>query len=102
MSSMKLKAKLDGAAVEVKALITHPMETGLRKDKSTGELIPAHYIEEVIVSNGDKTLVTTYWGASVAKNPLMSFKYKGAVGDKIKVTWKDNKGTTESAEVDVG
>lgn len=101
MSSMKLKAKLDGVAVEVKALITHPMETGLRKDKATGEVVPAHYIQEVVVTSGDKTLVTAYWGASVAKNPLMSFKYKGAVGDKIKVTWKDNKGATDSAETDV-
>lgn len=101
MSSLKLKAKMEGESVEVKALITHPMETGLRKDKATGELVPAHYIQEVVVTSGDKTLVTAQWGASVAKNPLMSFKYKGAVGDKIKVSWKDNKGETDSAETDV-
>jgi len=30
--------------IEIKALITHPIETGLRKDKETGEVIPAHFI----------------------------------------------------------
>lgn len=101
MSSIKMKAKAEGEMVEVKALITHPMETGLRKDKATGELVPAHYIQEIVVTSGDKTLVTAYWGASVSKNPFMGFKYKGAVGDKLKITWKDNKAATDSAETDV-
>lgn len=101
MSSIKMKAKAEGDAVEVKALITHPMETGLRKDKATGEVVPAHYIQEIVVTSGDKPLLTAYWGASVSKNPFMAFKYKGAVGDKLKLTWKDNKGETDSAETDV-
>lgn len=101
MSSIKLKAKAEGETVEVKALITHPMETGLRKDKATGEIIPAHFIQEITVTKADAPLVNVYWGASVSKNPFMSFQYKGAVGDKLKLTWKDNKGETDSAEADV-
>jgi sulfur-oxidizing protein SoxZ len=39
-------------------------------------------------------------GASVAKNPYLAFKFKGgAKGDKIVVSWKDNKGETRTDEV---
>jgi sulfur-oxidizing protein SoxZ len=100
MSSIKLKAKVEGDAVEVKALMTHPMETGQRKDKKTGELVPAHWIKEIIVTAGDKTVLTANWGVSVSKNPYLAFSYKGKAGDKIKLSWTDSKGEKDSAEVD--
>lgn len=99
MSSIKLKAKaLEGGLIEVKALMTHPMETGLRKDAKTGEVIPAHFINEVVITANDKEVMKANWGGSVSKNPYMAFTYKGAVGDKIKLTWKDTKGGTDSDE----
>lgn len=101
MASIKLKAKAKDGAVEVKALMTHPMETGQRKDKKTGELVPAHFISEVVVTAGDKTVMTANWGASVSKNPYLAFTYAGAAGDKVKLAWKDNKGESDSAEADV-
>ncbi|MFZ1344801.1 thiosulfate oxidation carrier complex protein SoxZ [Thiothrix eikelboomii] len=101
MASVKLKAKsIDGGLIEVKALMTHPMETGLRKD-SSGAVVPAHYITEVVVTANDKEVMKTSWGGSVSKNPYLSFNYKGAVGDKLKLTWKDNKDGTDTAEVTV-
>lgn len=101
MASVKLKAKaIDGGLIEVKALMTHPMETGLRKD-SSGAVVPAHYITEVVVTANDKEVMKTNWGGSVSKNPYLSFNYKGAVGDKLKLTWKDNKDGTDSAEIAV-
>jgi sulfur-oxidizing protein SoxZ len=97
-NSIKLKAAEKDGSIEVKALINHVMETGQRKDKKTGELVPAHYIEEVVVTANDKTVLTAKWGTSVSKNPYLSFSYKGAKGDKVKLAWKDNKGETDSAE----
>ncbi|WP_020561147.1 thiosulfate oxidation carrier complex protein SoxZ [Thiofilum flexile] len=99
MPSIKLRAKaLEGGLIEVKALMTHPMETGLRKD-SAGELVPAHFISEVIVTANDKEVMKANWGGSISKNPYMAFTYKGAVGDKLKLTWKDTKGGTDSGEL---
>ncbi len=46
-SSIKVRAKVKKGEAKVKCLISHPMETGLRKDKKTGKLIPAHFIQEV-------------------------------------------------------
>lgn len=98
MSSIKLRTKVKGDLVEVKSLIKHPMETGLRKDKKTKEKIPAHYIQEVIVTANDKPMLSADWGTSISKNPYLSFSYKGKAGDKVKLTWTDNKGGTDSAE----
>ncbi len=98
---IKARAKAKDGLVTVKALMSHPMESGRRKDKKTGELIPAHYIEKVTVTSGDKTLITANWTGSVSKNPYLAFKYKGASGDKLKIDWADNKGETASIEATV-
>ena len=45
MASIKMRAKTDGTVTTIKALISHPMETGTRKDKKTGKKIPAHFIQ---------------------------------------------------------
>ena len=69
MASIKLRTKVKGDLVEVKSLIKHPMETGLRKDKKTKEKIPAHYIQEVIVEANGKQVISCDWGGSISKNP---------------------------------
>ena len=71
MSSMKVKAKEKDGIVEVKALIKHPMETGLRKDQKTGKPIPAHFVQEVVVEHGGKTRITADWsGACSPFSPI--------------------------------
>jgi len=42
--SIKVRAKEKKGVVTVKALMNHPMETGLRKNKKTGKMFPAHFI----------------------------------------------------------
>ena len=95
--SIKIRAKLKGDTTTVKCLMTHPMETGLRKDKKTGKLIPAHFINEVVASLGDKTVMTTNWSGGVSKNPYLSFAFTGgAAGDEVKISWADNQGGSDS------
>ena len=80
--SMRVRAKEKDGVVTVKALITHPMETGLRKD-GDGNIIPAHFIQEVTATVGGEVVFTANWGTGVAKNPYLSFKYKGSKGDLL-------------------
>ena len=101
MASTKMRAKSKKGVVTVKALMTHPMETGLRKDKKTGKLIPAHHISEIVCESAGKTVVTCHWSGSISKNPYLSFKYAGEKGGEIKLTWTDNKGATESVTAKV-
>ena len=96
--TIKLKAKAGNGEVSVKTLIKHPMETGRRKDKDTGKVVPAHYITEVICTHKGEPVMTTEWGPTISKNPFLSFKFTGgAAGEEIELTWKDNTGGTESA-----
>ncbi|MBS83375.1 MAG: thiosulfate oxidation carrier complex protein SoxZ [Gammaproteobacteria bacterium] len=96
MSTIKIRAKESKGIVTVKALIKHPMETGKRKNKKTGELIPPHYIQEVSGEANGKEVIKVYWGPAVSKNPYLTFKYKGEKGDKVTLTWVDNKGNRDS------
>jgi len=96
-NSIKIKAKNKGGKTEVKALVKHVMETGLRKDKKTGEKIPAHFIKEVKCEHNGNLVFTANWGVAVSKNPYLSFKFTGGnAGDEIKVSWVDNKGDSDS------
>ena len=99
MSSIKMRAKASDGVTTIKALISHPMDTGLVKDKKTGKPIPAHFIQEVVCKHGDKTVMTAQWGAAISKNPYLSFKFKGGnAGDTVSLSWTDNKGNSDSAD----
>ncbi|MGB5606829.1 MAG: thiosulfate oxidation carrier complex protein SoxZ [Gammaproteobacteria bacterium] len=99
MASIKMRANIEGDVTTIKALISHPMETGARKDKKTGETIPAHFIQEVVCEHKGAKVITANWGPAISKNPYLSFRFKGAAaGDTVKLSWVDNKGNTDSME----
>lgn len=98
---MRIRATLTGDTVEVKVLMSHPMETGLRKD-ADGTLVPTHYIKTVTASCNGKTVLTADWGAAVSKNPFLSFRFKGAAkGDKVSITWNDSEGESRTDEAEI-
>jgi sulfur-oxidizing protein SoxZ len=101
-SSIKVRAKVSDGTVTVKTLMKHPMETGQRKDSKTGELIPAHYIKEVVCEYQGETVMTANWGPAVSKNPYMSFKFSGGTkGDTLKISWVDNQEKSDSVEAEI-
>jgi len=100
--SIKVRAKAKKGVATIKCLISHPMETGLRKDKKSGRKIPAEFIQEVTCEHSGKTVLQGLWSAALSKNPFMSFKFDGAKsGDSIKVSWVDNKGNSDSTEAKI-
>lgn len=97
--AMKMRATMDGDAVDVKVLIQHPMDTGLLKDKND-KLIPAHFINQVVATLNGKTVIDSQWGTGIAKNPFIGFRIKGAKpGDKVGINAIDNLGTKYDGEV---
>lgn len=99
---MKIRAANKDGITEVKVLVSHEMETGQRKD-SSGAVVPAWFITELSAKHNDKLVLSSEFGPSVSKNPYLAFKFKGgAKGDKIVVSWKDNKGDTRSDEAVIG
>ena len=98
---MKIRANIVGDSTEVKVLMNHEMETGQRKD-AQGAVIPAWFIQSVTVTYGAKTVLAAQWGPAVSKNPFLSFKFKGgAKGEKVTITWADNKGDKRTDEATI-
>ena len=98
---MRIRAQVAGDKATVRVLMSHEMETGQRKDAS-GNVIPAWHIQNVTAQHNGKTVMTAQWGPAVAKNPFLQFNVKGAkAGDKISVSWVDNKGDKRSDEATV-
>ncbi len=96
---MKLRAQLLGGKVDVRVLMAHEMETGQRKD-AAGKIVPAWFIQSVTATCNGKTVLSAQWGPSISKNPRIAFRFSGAkVGDKVVVTWVDNRGEKRSDEV---
>jgi len=98
---MKIRASMSGDKVEVKVLMSHEMETGQRKD-SKGAAIPAHFIQQVTATHNGKVVLSAQWGPAVSKNPFLSFKFAGGKpGEKVSVTWTDNKGEKRTDEATI-
>jgi sulfur-oxidizing protein SoxZ len=99
VKEVKMRGRLKGDEADIKCLMPHPMETGVRKDLD-GNLIPAHFIETVTCKRNGEVFMTADWGASVSKDPYLGFKVKGAAkGDVVEVSWVDNLGNSSSGEL---
>lgn len=97
----RIRAQALGEKATVRVLMNHEMETGQRKD-AAGKVIPAWFIQEVTVSLNGKQVLAAEFGHAVSKNPYLQFSVKGAkAGDKVAVTWKDNKGDSRTDEATV-
>jgi sulfur-oxidizing protein SoxZ len=98
---MAIAMRVRAGSGEIKVLMTHPSENGLRKDAKSGQVVPAHFVKNVSVAINGKTVMDGEWGGGVSKDPYLSFKVKGLkAGDRITVSAEDNtgdKGRTEAA-----
>jgi sulfur-oxidizing protein SoxZ len=93
---MKMRATLGGGYTEVRVLMTHPM---LTEQQTKGN---PHFIQNLTVKVNGRTVVEGQVSQAVSRNPVFSFRLKGgAKGDKIEVSWLDNKGETNQSEIAV-
>ena len=88
------KTAKKGDIIEIKSLITHKMETGIRKDKKTGELIPRKIINKFVCNFNGETVFSSDWHPAVSANPYMSFKLKVEESGEFEFVWTDDDGST--------
>lgn len=99
---MKIRARLEGGVADLRTLVTHPMNNGLRTN-SSGKIVPEYFIQNLEIRLNGKTVVEAQIGRSVSTNPVFAFKVKGAkVNDRFVLTWRDSKGLTRTDEAAVG
>ena len=96
--AMKIRAQAQGEKTTVRVLVGHEMESGQRRD-AAGKVVPAWFIQSISAAWNGKPVMSAQWGTAVSKNPFMQFSFKGGkAGDKVAVTWVDNRGDKRTDE----
>lgn len=94
---IRMRIKLDGDIADVRVLIEHPMETGLRKDPATGQIVPMHFIQVMTASLNGVPVMQANWSRAVARNPYIQFSIRGAkADDEVGIAWVDNRGESSN------
>lgn len=100
-STIQVRSSVKKGMATIKCLVSHPMETGMRKDKK-GKLIPAKFIQKLSCEHAGVVVLDAELNGSVSANPYIKFKFSGASkGDTIKINWVDNKGDSDAVEVEI-
>jgi len=86
-----------GEVIEIKTLIAHVMETGLRKD-ADGKVIPRKIINKFTCEFNGKPVFSANLEPAIAANPYMQFYAKVEESGTFKFTWTDDDGTVTTAE----
>lgn len=91
------KAKA-GEAVTIKTLISHPMESGQRKDRKTGNLIPRRIINKFVATFNGETAFSMDLEPAIAANPYIEFAVKLSESGTMRFEWTDDDGSVYDLE----
>ena len=86
-----------GEIVEIKTLLSHPMETGLRKD-AAGNTVPRKIINKFACEFNGKPVFSAEIEPAVAANPYIQFTAKVDESGTFKFTWTDDDGSVTTTE----
>ena len=95
---MRIRARLQGDVADVRVLMAHEMRSA-----APGKENERHFIKHIRADLNGKLVWEAQISQAVSKNPVFAFKVKGAkAGDKLSVTWEDNKGDTRTDSITIG
>lgn len=103
MASVKPRVKVPASAkkgevIEIKTLISHKMETGLRKDKKTGKPIPRKIINRFTAKFNGEPVFSMDMEPAVSANPYIKFNMKAEKSGEFEFTWVDDDGKNYTAK----
>lgn len=88
------------SAINIRALLSHPMTTGMSRDQA-GIPIPAYFVNDVVITYGGEHVAHFEWTSGISRDPFVGFSLRATKEAPVTVTWKDNKGGvyTQSADI---
>jgi sulfur-oxidizing protein SoxZ len=89
-----------GDVIDVRALVEHPMHTGLFRDPE-GHPIPAHFINDVSVTYGEREVAHFAWTSGISRDPFVQFSLRADRESELRITWRDNRGGVYGQAVDL-
>lgn len=81
-----------GDVIEIKALINHPMDNGLKYDDD-GHVIPRKIIHRFVCRYNGEVVIDCDWGTAISANPYISFFAVAADSGTFDFEWTDDDGT---------
>jgi sulfur-oxidizing protein SoxZ len=99
MTDVKPRLKLDkkhakaGELIEVKALVSHVMESGQRMDNA-GNTIPRKILNKFICTVAGKQVFSADFEPAISANPYIQFKFRAQESGAVVLTWIDDDGST--------
>ncbi len=91
------KTASKGDVVTIKTLISHPMESGQRKDKE-GNPIPRKIINKFTATFNGKEVFSGDLDPAIAANPYFEFNAKVDESGTFVFTWVDDDGSVYETE----
>lgn len=82
-----------GEVIEIKTLVQHIMETGLRKDAG-GILVPRSIVNRLTCRFNGRVVFDARLEPAIAENPYLAFHFKASESGSFEFTWTDDAGTT--------
>ena len=89
-----------GEMIEIKTLLSHPMETGHRRDVQ-GQLMPRHIIHTFSCTYNGEEVFRADWHPAVAANPYLAFYTVATESSRLRFEWIDDDGTIYSTEAEI-
>jgi len=77
--------------VEVKTLVSHPMESGFRLD-TMGEVMPRNILRTLVVTYRGEKVFETIFGPGIAANPYVAFFLRATEPGEVRFVWEDQNG----------
>jgi len=89
-----------GETIEIKALISHDMESGQRRNKD-GELIPRRIINTFTCSFNSTPFFIATFGPGISANPFLSFYFRATESGVLNFKWVDDDGSEYTARHEI-
>jgi sulfur-oxidizing protein SoxZ len=89
-----------GEIIEVRTLVSHPMETGQRRD-AQGALIPRHIINTFRCTFEGETVFACDLEPAISANPYFQFSVAPIRSGTLNFTWIDDDGREATASEEI-
>ena len=89
-----------GQVIEIKVLISHPMESGQRHD-DTRQIVPRKIINKFVCTWNGEEVITIDWFPAIAANPFLSFTAVAGTSGIVSLSWVDDDGTVQTELVPI-
>jgi sulfur-oxidizing protein SoxZ len=89
-----------GDIIQIKTLVSHPMETGFRKDDQ-GKIIPREIINTFVCTFNGTEVFRADLQPAIAANPYFEFTVKVEKSGTFAFAWTDDNGTVTTAEASI-